>query len=311
MTGESTFNTINNYIVTMFGSDLFDRASDWLKIGDDGPYATVWSTVGTLYNSLAAIGVGVMMLCLAIRVLSDLATTGPPTFEMIFKHVARMLIGYVVVVHGLDILKGIVGFSDDLFDQVKGSLLTDSGSLPKDMQNDVLKMFFPTSFMETDGFKGQTWGEGAEPTKAYLKAFKKLSWGEQLSITINGVTHAIEQYIAWFADVYVIIVCIGRAVQICAYTMVAPLAMADCVSGGDLMSSHAFRFARKFFAVLLQGLMVLLVIYACRIIQASMLSNKDLIGGAFGSAGCIIALRLAQLKLIQQSQQFASDVVGG
>lgn len=310
MEGASTFDTINEYITVMFGSDIFDRVQTWLSLGTDGPYATIWSTVQTIYGSLTSIGVGLMMLFLSIRILSDLATTGPPTFEMIFKHVARLLIGYVVISHGLDILQGIVGFSDDLFDQIQGSLF-DNTKWDNSRYKELAGMFFPKEITDSEAFKNQEWGAGATMSEALSKVYKKLPWYEKTAISMNAFTHKMEQYVAWGADIYVIVVCMGRAVQICAYTMVSPLAFADCVSGGDLMSSHAFRFAKKYFAVLLQGLMVVLVIFACRLIQASIMKNNDLMGGSIGTVGYVLALRLAQLKLVQQSQQFASDVVGG
>ena len=302
---ENIYTSANEYINQMYGGNTFDMLEKWMTVGPDSNYKNIWTIVEGLYNGIAVVGVGLMLLFLTVKMLGDYMSQGPPTMETLMKHLARFIVGYIFVVHGYDILLGLTAFFDELYKQYAGTITFNVKD--QDVRESLLKGLFGTSD------KAMVLVNALKDPNTTQEAFVKATEDdyntlEAMALSASLSTKLAIGQIAQLADAALLAVCISRGILVVTYTCMAPLALPGVVEGHEIMGSSGYRFVKQYAGILLQGIMIILVVWASRIVQNAALGS----GAAKVEATMIIiAIKIATISLAQKSQQFCKDILGG
>lgn len=128
---------------------------------------------------------------------------------------------------------------------------------------------------------------------------------------LGQIFYAIEYIVIWLGMLIIKIgiygILIGRFVEICVYTFIAPLPIATMVS--DEFSSIAFRFFQSYMAVLLQGLVILLIVFTYLAIARGWIISQGIGDNTFGMIKYLLS-SLALLLMLLKSEGWARALVG-
>lgn len=128
---------------------------------------------------------------------------------------------------------------------------------------------------------------------------------------LGQIFYAIEYIVIWLGmliiKIFIYGILIGRFVEICVYTFIAPLPIATMVS--DEFSSIAFRFFQSYMAVLLQGLVILLIVFTYLAIARAWIIEQGIVDNTFGLIRYLLS-SLALLLMLLKSEGWARALVG-
>lgn len=177
-----------------------------------------------IYNIFKSVAIAMLVLYFLIDVYDEIAKQRF-TLDLFMKSFIRLLLSYLIVANGLEILSAVVSIGD--------SLITN---------------FYPSEL------SGKTYSAGLSQIQAYLNDLDNVQ-------TIGVLIQMIIPYIVVFVTkVIVYFIGITRGIELCARICIAPIAISN--SYEESSRNASIRYIKKLAAVSLQGLCVLVIIWS-------------------------------------------------
>ena len=262
--------------------------SDYVKnfvTMDSSCYSGIRAYSENAYNLFAAFGFALMLLFWVIALADKLTKDRLNGYELLRSGI-ELMFGCLLMMEGYKILEAIIDMGDEFASSISG-----------------LGVLVNTN---NDGSKAGTYSTAYKVFLGVDNAWTSdtHTWQNlNTSVTfINALGGFIESFImtifGWVTCGLAISICFGRVIQIAAYMALAPLSMADAFNGG-IANSSAIRFLKKFLALCLQVVVILIIL----------ILTKHLFIGETNIV-FLIATQLISVSLIMKSQQITSDIVG-
>lgn len=271
----------------IYGGDFLKGISHYLlmdlsdpgmvgPVAEDGPIAvgSLWATARSVIGALAE-PVGITLLAVfALTDLADNITNRGFDLEQFFKFVLKMSIGMLIISNLADIIEPMLR----IFNSATNLL--------------------ETAVTESDGAKATLYSY-------YLECSKYIP--SDITAALSGIPMLLElviPYLATFAArILVTVVAFSRIIELFVRIALAPIGAVDIYNGG--VRSPGFRYLRKIFAVGIQGLLILLILWFWAALNESVGQ-----GNSFLTPGKQVILSIAVIGMVTRSQQWANDVAG-
>ena len=133
-------------------------------------------------------------------------------------------------------------------------------------------------------------------------AVRTMEFGQSLNACIEGLANFIRNGLVALVG---LIGVYGRTIQICVLGAFAPIGFADSYNG---MNSGAVRYAKRFFAALLQGALVIAVISIVAAMRTGLVVGADTMGGITSIIHIIVTF--AGISAISSTKKWSEQIVG-
>lgn len=225
-------------------------------------FTTIWSAASKGYSLISTFGIIVVLIAFAMAVIDNLRedTLNPEKMVMLF---IKFALSYLIIQNGFEILTWFLGLSGEIFDRISFSRSAVTTAISQNQCN-FAKMC----------------------DAAWYNAI-----GEWL-ITLPGYL------IVKVTDIVATVICLTRIGELILMTMFAPLGMGDI--GFKDYHSNGWRYFKKYFAVALQGAVIIALYFVYTLLTTGM--------GSGWVIRCIY--RVVLILAILKSQSMANEIVG-
>lgn len=238
-----------------------------------GTSTTLIESCVLMYEGVAVIGIALIFLYFLIDLLDEVQADNF-TIERLIKKLITLTVAIVVVNIGGNILATICEFSDALIDDLSGVVALGSMASMDNLYSDLM------SLHQDAGFLSQI-----------------IIFLDMLAIIVENLIPYALTYVL-FLIVYLL--SFSRFVEIVVRFVMAPIGIAQLVSGGA--KGPGMRYIKKFASCALQGAVCIVAYGSQQVIQ----NNADEVNSIF----IAIILPLTILGFLLKSGKIADDIVG-
>lgn len=288
---ENAARTFEKRVNSIYGNGIIDTLRPWLNVSTGSKFSAVWSAVENVYNTLAVIGILMLVLYWFLSIIEKMGHEQMSP-EILARSTMAFLVAYMIIGHGFSLFSTILDFSDAIQTNVS-TAFTVSATADDGTKIDTMK---ETAYQDAFG----------EDIKNQEDAIDDVG---KWDIRMQSLELLVPSIIMDGMSAFLIALVIARGIQIIAYTCLAPIAISDMFKGGGFFQSPGWRFIKKYFALAIQGTVLILIIVASNWLIGSV-SMADSGFNGIGTALFIIATRFVTVTLSMKSQQFANDIAG-
>lgn len=242
-------------------------------IGGTSTSTTLIESCVLMYEGVAVIGIALIFLYFLIDLLDEVQADNF-TIERLIKKLITLTVAIVVVNIGGNILATICEFSDALIDDLSGVVALGSMQSMEDLYKGLIGLH------QDAGFLSQI-----------------IIFLDMLAIIVENLIPYLLTYVL-FLIVYLL--SFSRFVEIVVRFVMAPIGIAQLVSGGA--KGPGMRYIKKFASCALQGAVCIVAYGSQQVIQ----NNADEVNSIF----IAIILPLTILGFLLKSGKIADDIVG-
>lgn len=266
------------------GTDLFSDVWKTLNINLFNPsqseYSTVVGIVKDLYSLTESIAI-MLMIIYFILALVDKASSENFTWEQWGRQMCMFLVSFYLIIHGYEIMEQLFSlgrtFTSDVYGVVKGDLLAFIDDADRiRLIEDTVEEFKDS--INVPGFLKDI----------ILVVYLMIPWA-----------------LSWIMGLVVKIICYTRMIEIYARAAFAPIALSDFFQNG--FQGAGWRFLKGFFAVCIQGALILVVITIYAALFPLVVSTG---GNLFKFIGLFLALLASACMLMFKSLSLAREMLG-
>ena len=262
----------------LFGSDQIEDIRGALDFSFGGQKVAVTDSIEAIYNSLAWIGTGLVVIFMCADILEKM-TRDMIDGETVIRTFIKFVIIKAAIDGGVPILKGIFDVGSSLT-----ASLADGGSTSID--NFLWSL---ADFIQDSGM-----------LYCYVILFCSF----------------IPYLIAWLLSLVILATAYGRIITIIVRGGFAPIACASMIQDG--FSGNGMRYLKKFFGCVIQGAVILAIVIAGKTVMGFVVGNViggginsltslgDFIGATLS---CMVVL-FTEVLLVLKSEQTAMDIAG-
>lgn len=267
---------IQNMIKTILGGDIFQDA---VKILSKGPfeYPGIKELVNNIYNVAMSFAVCLLIVYFLLKLVEILSSENF-TWEQLWKQMAMFMAAKILMDYGMDIVVGLFNLGTILLNSLGSVAKIDTSSL------------YDAALLE----------------KQFSKSLGLTGVMKVLEGVLMFVYLLIPWIVAWALSMCVKIICYTRLIEIALRASFAPLALSDFFHSG--LQGTGWRFLKNFFAVCLQGAVIL----AIAMIYSKMFSSI-IVGGETNIlvfSGLVLAYSASAVMLMFKSLSFTKELVG-
>lgn len=264
-------------VVTSFQTDILDAMESVAKMPfNNSDFPMLWTTITEIYSYLYPIGCTLATFCFLLGFLKKTAMFELVNWENIVKCLLRLIIAKIVLDHGLFVLEQMAGIVHGIIDAMPThqEIVSEVGELGDPNVVDFL-----------------------------VDAFLRLGFIEQLFQFIMYIPYYFIMLIVKFI---IYIVLWGRFLQICLYAIISPIPMATMVA--EETSDIAKKFFLGYTATLLQGLMIIVILYIYVSFMSSGMTPR--FGGEAAQLHVQIAVNIMLAFMLAKSGNWAKQIMG-
>lgn len=234
----------------------------------DEAVSGAWKLAQAVYKKISPIGQGFVMLFFLIDIIEK-TTKDQLTPEIFVRAFIKLLVAVLLITNGLAIVKGAFALVYWIGELVGIGAVTD-GTASNEVLNEIK--------YDLENFGG----------------------------TLLAFGYIMELIAPWIGvlgcSIYIKVILWARILELFLRIAVAPIGMADMFSSG--FSSSGFRYFKKIVALLLQGIIIIIILYLCGSIQAAFHQSSG-----FEFVPRLIML-CTEVALIKKSQSYANELLG-
>ncbi|HPZ71948.1 MAG TPA: hypothetical protein PLQ33_07115 [Peptococcaceae bacterium] len=159
------------------------------------------------------------------------------------------------------------------------------------------------------------------PNNPDLQGFSRIAnWNSMIDQILNEfrdigliakIFYFIQYFVIWavmlLIRIAVYFVVFGRLIELCVYTIMAPIPLSTMVS--DEFNSIAFRFVQSYIAVCLQGVVIVVLCYVYLMIAARWINPGDGVAPIAGVIAYVLS-SVALLFALLKSESWAKAIMG-
>lgn len=237
------------------------------------PDAGYMDVFNTIYDSMAAVGMGLAVMWVMLDLIEK-AQMDQMTPEVLIRWCIKLVVAIIIVDNGADLAKALMQVGNDFVEQLKVSAIESGPNV------EILNDFFER--INTGFWTG------------ILTIF--------LELLIPGVA-MIFCLLMMLAQVF------GRIIEAGVRFAFMPIGISDAFTHG--INSPGMRYIKKFFAVCLQGAVLLAIMIAGTNMMALITAGDDGFGIA-GNLGVVsqLVIGFTMIGAMMKSQQLVNDIVG-
>ena len=265
------------------GGDLFSAI---IEVFDDnllssgGPMGPAYDAVVTTYNKvIAPFAVMLVFIYFMIAVVEKLSSEDF-SWEQLWKQMAMLLVSKILIEHGLEILQMLFGLGASLVD----GFVYAAPEVEPDRKRLLLLCL---AFKEGLGLTG------------ILSAL-----GDLLLFIIIWVPWLL----SWLMRLCVYIVCYSRMIELYVRVAFAPIALSDFFHSG--IHSNGWRYLKDFFALCLQGFLILVIAVVYAKLFSGLISGMENIVDLITYLGRFVAYYASAIMLLFKTRGIAKEIVG-
>lgn len=237
------------------------------------PNAEYMDVFNTIYESMAAVGMGLAVMWVMLDLIEK-AQMDQMTPEVLIRWCIKLVVAIIVVDNGADLAKALMQVGNDFVNQLSVASAENGPSV------EILNDFF-------DRIKTSFW-------TGTLTIF--------LELIVPGIA-MIFCLLMMFVQVF------GRIIEAGVRFAFIPIGISDAFTHG--INSPGMRYIKKFFAVCLQGAVLLAIMIAGTNMMALITAGDDGFGIA-GNLGVVsqLVIGFTMIGAMMKSQQLVNDIVG-
>lgn len=237
------------------------------------PDAGYMDVFNTIYDSMAAVGMGLAVMWVMLDLIEK-AQMDQMTPEVLIRWCIKLVVAIIIVDNGADLAKALMQVGNDFVEQLKVSAIESGPNV------EILNDFFER--INTGFWTG------------ILTIF--------LELLIPGVAMI-------FCLLMMLVQVLGRIIEAGVRFAFMPIGISDAFTHG--INSPGMRYIKKFFAVCLQGAVLLAIMIAGTNMMALITAGDDGFGIA-GNLGVVsqLVIGFTMIGAMMKSQQLVNDIVG-
>lgn len=277
------------FVYNVFGDNLTEDTRELLIFDPVGGYGgssvmnsaavSIWALVTTVHSYACPLAYCLIVLYFLLDVIEK-STHEQMSIEHFFRSSIKLVVAVFFIENSLEILEALLNFSNALTNEITSRV----GSIDF-----------------TDGF-------GESVLESYYRDIDNASGITGVFLCIGFVLQLILPFVViWVCSLVTTLVVWSRAIEIGVRGALAPLGMADLFTEGT--KGAGFRYLKKYLAVLLQGAIIMLILFCYQAINAGLTSgaaSMEPIKVAFSQ--CTVSLTV--MSMLLKTQNLANDLVG-
>lgn len=292
-----------------------DISNVWIPF-DSSVYGNLSSTAETIFELLAPIGCGLVIVFFFLELINQLAKDNLTGYTLL-KSGVQLIFAFGVIMYGYKLCTTITGIGTWFINSVGKSTLKMS---TPEVSNFIIipGLHVPSNEMLDSGFMNSAIDiVGTHPFPAFHASFSWLGeiadwllgitsiddYAKSLFLLIGALFGVILAVFYWLfmqiIHLILILQCVSRAIQIAIYSAMAPIGIVAWFSGGSITTSTAMRYIKKLIALSIQGGIMGLIMILATSISAD---NSNLFLTFIGP--------ITAIALFGKSNQIANDVCG-
>lgn len=290
----------------------FSGLTSWLKISSDDGGMTVLGElladdgrVHAVFEAVSVVGFLMVFVYMMLFLYEEFTRNGTITLERFGKTYFIFAMGFVVILNGWDLIKGIAAMGDVVMNEIDSAT---SSEMELDSINKICNEYGYAAYK----IDGEIVVPEAEDIIDGVSTFAVAPVDGAMSAVRLYESNGLGDYLGnsmmlFFINigslaisVIAITHCITRAIQLVVYAAMSPLAISNMFGSGAF--THGIRFLKKVLAIAIQGPVIYLICSLYSIIS----------GAAFNNVGGIIAWAassLAVLGAMKAAEKYANDII--
>ncbi len=273
-------NLLKGMLSDIGGEDLFASIIKVLTQDPFTEYEGVAKVIQNVYDAVMSAAIMLMFIYFLIAVV-DKMTSENFTWEQLWKQFAMLLAAKMVIEHGLEIMSLMSSVGVELVELVSG-----------------------------EGNVGMKAGISAADAETIIASFEeKYSFGGLFKVIgdlILFLQLILPWLFAWIMRIAVKIICYTRLIEIYIRASFAPIALSDFFKNG--FQGGGWRFLKSFFAVCLQGAVILgIAIFFSALCKSLLPADKT---NLFTFLGYYFAIGCSAIMLMFRSLSLSKEIMG-
>ena len=304
-----TYAVLCDQIDAVFSGDAEDDMSSALQVGTDS-----WTT-STSFPDVVLRGHSFPALSKVIKTFNDALKTFALVLacimffvglmsavlqqqayeEVIFKRLVTLMVTCGMITFSTMLVLNISNIGTGIMNLLNSNLTTSKVDIHTEIENIKLKIFF-NCYSEL----GDKW---------YLTALNYIiTHANILAMELQMLPSYLSSKIA---AIIVLVISMGRAVEIYIMAAMAPLAVCDISSGQGMGMSNTSRFIKNVCAISLQGAIIIVGMHICETLKISYVGDFDgNIASYWGITWNMVLIAFVQIGLVTKSLKISKDIVG-
>lgn len=261
---------------------------DYISLGNPA-YNGLRNFAEPIYNSLAAIGVGICLLFWFVGIIDKMTKEQLSVYTLIRSFI-QIILAMGVITFGFQGFQKLANVGNDIT-----TTCVQAFSSNVDAANSGISKEAPLEIFMFGANRNDLMDPKAEVLLEYLMT-------SLLGVIISLLYWLFSTGVAAFG----ISVCVSRVIQLYIYLAMAPIGISQMFNRGGFMDSSAMTYLKKIVAISLQGPIMMLIITA-----SQSLTSTFMAGGMSGPLAfpMLFVIGLVTISLFMKSQQFANDIV--
>ena len=304
-----TYAVLCDQIDAVFSSDAEDNMSSALQVGTDSwTSSTSFPDVVFRDHSFPALTkvlkavndalktFSLVLACIMFFVgLMSAALQQQAYEEVIFKRLVTLMVTIGMIVFSTMLVLNISNIGTGIMNLLNSNLGTSNVDIRQEIENIKLKIFF-----ECYTELGDEW---------YLTALNYIiTHASIIAMELQMLPSYLSSEVA---AIIVIVISMGRAVEIYIMAAMAPLAVCDISSGQGMGMSNTGRFIKNVCAISLQGAIIIVGMYICETLKISYISDfEGNLANYWGITWNMVLIAFVQIGLVTKSLKISKDIVG-
>ena len=261
-------------------------------------------------GSFMAVAGSVMTIYLFMHVMEK-ASQNMLTLEQLILIFIRYFIAMIILIYLVDIVTTLFGLASGIYDMAKGWI-----------NDKTVNAFGNLRYFPNDGNKNpNVWPDYDMIKDAFYSAGYKDKITSFVPHVGKAITCILINMILWVAKIAAYFITIGNAISLIARTAFSPLGVVQLFDEGQ--RSAGIRYMKKLLAEALVFAVILGILYASSLIQASVLSTqlKETMNGvlsvsvidkifSLSTLPVIIAIQVSAIGAMFKATQLANDIIG-
>lgn len=249
------------------GEGVYKSIKVYLKLrGGNNLFTSAWVTVDYIYNIISTIGMTLIVMYFAMSII-DKVSNGQMTLELFVPEFIKMATAVFFVSEGFHILTSTVDIGVDIANKIVST---------------------------------------KSPANISKQLTDQYTQGNTMDMIANILLLIFPFVISLLARGLIIMISIGRALELLIRVAFSPIAFADMYNGG--LNSSGFKYFKKFLALSLQATLIVAVLMIQQTFTTNLLGKNS--WGTLVGLIDLTLISLASAGFITKSQGVVNDVVG-